>query len=132
MLNQIGTFTVDQSATGRLQQTWKGVQVRDVLGQPLVLYAQGGAQNTLPPNLDPTTDAQAETAAGDRVGRSPTVNSQGGVSQRQRTSAVNENFAGHNGVAGPIPVAAGIIRLMNDRRPVTTPQTAPVDGNTLP
>jgi len=47
ILNQIGTLTVDQSGTGRLRQKVESVQVRNVVGQAIVLYSQNGsAPNT--------------------------------------------------------------------------------------
>jgi hypothetical protein len=35
MTHQLGTLTVDQSGTGRLQQTVEGVQVKDIVGQAI-------------------------------------------------------------------------------------------------
>ena len=61
MTHQIGTLTVDQSGTGRLQQTVEGVQVQDVVGQAIVLYSSSASANTpLPPNLDAAADPNAD------------------------------------------------------------------------
>ena len=59
-LSQIGTITIDQSGTGRMQQRVEGVQVRNVVGQAIVLYSHGGSpQTTLPANLNGSAGATA-------------------------------------------------------------------------
>jgi len=51
-LNQIGTITVDQSGTGRMQQRVESAQVRNVVGQAIVLYSQNASSpETLPADL---------------------------------------------------------------------------------
>jgi hypothetical protein len=42
-MNRIGTITVDQSGTGRMQQKVEGMQVRNVVGQAIVLYSQAAS-----------------------------------------------------------------------------------------
>jgi len=110
--NQIGTLTVDQSGTGRLQQVVEGMQVRDVVGLAVVIYSQTSApQNTLPPNLDPTADPNGgQPAAGSNPsgGASPTgVGPRAGVVPP--ASAIQPDGDKKN------LVAAGIIRLVSDR-----------------
>jgi hypothetical protein len=112
MLNQIGTLTVDQSGTGRMQHLVEGVRVRDVVGQAIVLYAQTGNEQTLPANLDPTVDPAGGKAASDAA--QPTGNN-------PAANAIPTAGAS----TAPKPVAAGIIRFMSDRRPNT--ETPPAD-----
>jgi hypothetical protein len=119
-LNQIGTITVDQSGTGRMQQNIESMQVRNVVGQAIVLYSQSGSpKTTLPANLN----GSAGTATRQGVIDAPTT------SGSQRDTVLNSGPA-----AGPqVPVAGGIIQLVTDRRPPATtgPQTsqAPVGTN---
>lgn len=116
-LNEIGTLTVDQSGTGRMQQTVEGVQVRNVVGQAIVLFSQGGAQPTLPANLN----GAAGTATRQGVVDSGSARGSQGVVGGAQAGAVPE--AGAAGQATPgarLPVAAGIIRLISDRRPPIT------------
>jgi hypothetical protein len=119
-LNQIGIITVDQSGTGRLQQTVESMQVRNVVGQAIVLYSQGGPQTTLPANLN----GSAGTTTRQGVVDAPTANGS------QPGAALN---SGQPTVGPQVPVAGGIIQLVTDRRPPATtgPQTsqAPVGTN---
>jgi len=63
MAHEIGTITVDQSGTGRMQHVVEGMQVRNVVGQALVIYTSGTTPAvTLPPNLDATVDPAAKAA----------------------------------------------------------------------
>ena len=49
----IGTLTVDQSGTGRMEQLAEGMQVRSVVGEAIVICSQPKASNrSLPPDLD--------------------------------------------------------------------------------
>jgi hypothetical protein len=97
-LNEIGTLTIDQNGTGRLQQVVEGVQVRDVVGQAIAIFAPANPATTpLPPAGQPVNDAAAAAAASTRT--IPPVRA----------------------ATGSMPVAAGIIRLVADRRP---PETA--------
>jgi hypothetical protein len=136
-LNQIGTLTVDESGTGRMQQVVEGVQVRDVVGQAIVIFSQAGAQPTrLPANLDPSADPATGPAA------APTQSAQ--RSQSVKPSPPS-NEAVQAGVQNPrlgnsqLPVAAGLIRLVSDRRPAgtgvdptgTAPVTNPTPGAEL-
>jgi membrane-associated protease RseP (regulator of RpoE activity) len=109
-LNQISTITVDQSGTGRMQQTVEGVQVRGVVGQAIVLYSQGAPQNTLPADLN------GAAGPGSRAGVHDTALSR----SSQGTGNQNEgkNAGGTPGTR--LPVAGGIIRLISDRRPTET------------
>jgi hypothetical protein len=112
-LSQIGILTVDQSGTGRLQQVVEGVQVADIVGQAIVIYASADLPQTIiPPNTnvsgvregagDPNVAAQSQPAAGLRE------------APRQAAPGV----AGAVQVNGSTqPVAAGVIQLLSDRRP---------------
>jgi hypothetical protein len=103
-LNQIGTLTVDNSGTGRMQQLVEGVQVRDVIGLALVIYSQPKAdQTTLPANLDPTLD--------------PVPQGRG-----QPNPAGPQEKTAAPAVQPSTPVAGGVIRLISDRRPIGTEQ----------
>jgi hypothetical protein len=117
---QIGTLTVDQSGTGRLQQVVEGVSVQDVVGQAIAIYSTNATQpnTTLPPNLDNTvdttaekTDRQVQAAGPENVARSPNRPSLRG--------RVDNNVDNANRAANSNVVAGGIIRMMSD--PTTTP-----------
>ncbi|HEX3600354.1 MAG TPA: PDZ domain-containing protein [Lacipirellulaceae bacterium] len=98
MANEIGTLTVDQSGTGRMQHVVEGMQVRNVVGQALVIYTSGTTPAvTLPPSLDTTVDPAGKTA-----GSAPPI--------QQHANGVTTS-------GEQKPVAAGIIRLISDRRP---------------
>jgi membrane-associated protease RseP (regulator of RpoE activity) len=105
-MQQIGTLTVDQSGTGRMQNVVEGAQVKVVVGQAIAIYPQTSStadqKTTLPPNLDPTANPG-------------TSNTDAAQSRGGQTS---------NGG----PVAAGIIRLIGDRRPGPAAGTAPEDA----
>jgi hypothetical protein len=131
MTHQIGTLTVDQSGTGRLQQTVEGVQVKDIVGQAIVLYSSNPSENTpLPPNLDAAADPNAvprSTPAGRARGAA--------IQNSPQATTPNRNVATATGsFGGQIPVAGGLIRLMSDgsATPPTTPQdqptTVPLEG----
>ncbi len=97
MVNQIGTLTVDQSGTGRMQKVVEGLQVRNIVGQALVIYAPATVPTaTLPPNLDATADPV-------------TTNSPETVTTKNVASTSTSNSL--------TPIAAGIIRLLPDRQP---------------
>jgi hypothetical protein len=119
-LNQIGTITVDQSGTGRMQQKVESMQVRNVVGQAIVLYSQGGSpQTTLPANLN---------------GSAGTARQQGVVDAPTASGSQSDTALIRGQTAGPqVPVAGGIIQLVTDRRPppTTGPQTSqtPVGTN---
>lgn len=128
MIKEIGTLTVDQSGTGRIQQTVEAMQVRDVVGQALVLYAQSGSnQKTLPPNLDPTVDPAAVDLPAGQTGNPPN-----GAPVANRPAIRGGGPGGLVGpsagavaaptIGAPVPVAAGIIRLVSDHQP------APIDS----
>jgi len=124
-LNQIGTITIDQSGTGRMQQKVEGVQVRNVVGQAIVLYSQGGApQTTLPANLNGSTaGATRQGVVDSATARNPqgTTDANGGQgSPAAQTAALQPATAG-----AQVPVAGGIIQLVNDRRPPPTASQAP-------
>jgi hypothetical protein len=93
-INDIGTLTVDQSGTGRMQHVVEGIRVQNVVGQALIIssFATPRAK-TLPPNLDATADPASRKPA-----------------ERADVSAPST-------ANGTIPAAAGIIRLISDRGP---------------
>lgn len=129
-LAQIGVLTIDQSGTGRLQQTVEGVRVRDVVGQAIVIYAPATPpQTTVPPNTNVSGTRGGSTAtnqypAGNApAGNAPAGNAAAGntpaaAQSRQVPGRTPQQIANTAPLAGtPVPVAAGIIRLMSDRRP---------------
>lgn len=114
----VGMLTVDQSGTGRLQQTVEGVLVRDVVGQAIVLYIQAAsAPTTLPPNLDPTIDAAVGEGTVDRV-QSPAAAARPSTNLNNAAMATRPDASATPlATASQAPVAGGIIRLFPDRRP---------------
>jgi hypothetical protein len=124
-LAQIGVLTIDQSGTGRLQQVVEGVRVRDVVGQAIVIYAPAAPpQTTVPPNTN-VSGTRGEATA-NSTAQYPDGNAPAGAQSQQgpgrtpqpvpgRTSPQVANTGPLSG--SPVPVAAGIIRLMSDRRP---------------
>jgi hypothetical protein len=115
----IGTLTVDQSGTGRLQQTVESVRVQDVVGQAIVIYSQntGPGPATLPPNLDVTNDPQnvPETADPRQATTAPTAVAGADVAPPAGIVGNNRQV-----IAGNTPVAAGLIRMMNGNVPGAT------------
>ena len=102
-LNQIGTITVDQSGTGRMQQKVESAQVRNVVGQAIVLYSQASS---------PQTAHNATGAPGSPASQTAIAQPAAGTTQ--------------------VPVAGGIIQLVTDRRPPasTGPQTSQTPAGT--
>jgi hypothetical protein len=102
-LNHIGTITVDQTGTGRMQQKVESAQVRNVVGQAIVLYSQGSS---------PQTASTAPGAQGSTASQTVTAQPTTGGTQ--------------------VPVAGGIIQLVTDRRPPATtgPQTSRTPAGT--
>jgi PDZ domain len=120
----VGTLTVDQSGTGRLQQVVEGVRVRDVVGQAIVIYAPATPPTTtVPPNTNVSgtrgeTASAAATAQQQQPGNTPGTNQ-----PRQLPGTTPQQLATTGPITGagtPTPVAAGVIRLMSDRRPNAT------------
>jgi hypothetical protein len=88
-----------------MQHVVEGLQVQAVVGQAIAIYSQNSAnanqKTTLPPNLDPTTDPAA-----------------GNASNPSQANGAQARNGAANGVNGNnTPVAAGIIRLINERGP---------------
>lgn len=130
MIRDIGVLTVDQSGTGRMQQTVEAIQVDDVVGQAIVLYSQpNGKPKTLPPNLDPTVDPTAPDLAAGQPGN---PSNGAPVASRPASRGTELGGAGQptagavaaptNG--GPAPVAAGIIRLVSGHQPAAVNSAA--------
>jgi hypothetical protein len=116
---QIGVLTVDQSGTGRLQQIVEGVRVRDVVGQAIVIYAPAAPpQTTVPPNTN-VSGTRGDTTP-TSTPQYPDGNAPAAAQPRQVPGQTPQQVATNTGpLAGTlVPVAAGIIRLMSDRRPI--------------
>jgi hypothetical protein len=127
--SQIGLLTIDQSGTGRLQQVVEGARVRDVVGMAIVIYAPSApAETTVPPNTN-VSGTRGETSA--VPGQPPSANDvQPASAPRQLPGGTPPQIADTGPLAGsPTPVAAGIIRLMSDRRPNQTPSGTTGDQN---
>jgi hypothetical protein len=108
-LTQIGILTVDQSGTGRLQQVVEGAQVADIVGQAIVIYAAAKPpQTAIPPN--PNVSGVREGAGDPNV----PAESQATAGSRQAAPAVRGATQVNSSMQ---PVAAGVIRLLSDRRP---------------
>jgi hypothetical protein len=137
-LGLVGALTVDQSGTGRMQQVVEGLRVRDVVGQAIVIYAPATPPTTtVPPNtnVSGTRGETAAAAAQQRPGNVPGTNPPRQVPNGAAQQPANTGPVANTGaVAGtPTPVAAGIIRLMSDRRPsVTTPGAPGAPGQPNP
>jgi membrane-associated protease RseP (regulator of RpoE activity) len=117
----VGTLTVDQSGTGRLQQVVEGVRVRDVVGQAIVIYAPATPPTTtVPPNTN-VSGTRGETATAAATGQQQQPGNVPVTNQpRQLPGATPQQLATTGPITGagtPTPVAAGVIRLMSDRRP---------------
>jgi hypothetical protein len=114
-LAQIGVLTIDQSGTGRLQQVVEGVRVRDVVGQAIVIYAPAAPpQTTVPPNTNVSGTRGDATA----TNQYPAGNTRAAAQSRLLPGRTPQQVANTGPLSGsPMPVAAGIIRLMSDRRP---------------
>lgn len=131
-LNQIGTITVDQSGTGRMQQKVESVQVRNLVGQAIVLYSQGGSpQTTLPANLNGSAGTATPQGVVDSPASSgsPRANNANGG----QGSAAAQTAAQQPATSGSqVPVAGGVIQLVTDRRPpaTTAPQTSQAPAGT--
>lgn len=116
--NQIGTITIDQSGTGRMQQKLENIQVRSVVGQAIVLYSQGGPQTTLPANLNGSAGAASRQGVTDSTARGsqPRTDANGGQGSAASQTAALQPATPES----QVPVAGGIIQLVNDRRPPPT------------
>jgi hypothetical protein len=155
---RIGTLTVDQSGTGRMQQVVESVRVQDVVGQAIAIYSQNGVpQTTLPPALDATADPlagrqqaagqqQPESAARAGATQSTETSSGAATAEPGPTNGVNDTPAAANNAVNGLdangPIAGGLIRLMSERLPgeagasptgqgLPNPQT-PVDAQLAP
>jgi hypothetical protein len=126
----VGTLTIDQGGTGQLQQVVDGVSVQHVVGQAIVIYAQGDQLRGLPPtnrNAGAAAPGQPRTGQTGIVAQPPANQPRGGAatapSAARRAGA--PALGADQAFAGPVPVAAGIIRLMSDQpagEGVGTPQ----------
>ncbi|HEY3391697.1 MAG TPA: PDZ domain-containing protein [Lacipirellulaceae bacterium] len=132
----VGMLTVDQSGTGRMQQVVEGVRVRDVVGQAIVIYAPATPPTTtVPPNTNVSgtrgeTATAAAAAAAAAQQQPPGTNVPGTNQPRQLPGAAPQQLATTAPITGtPTPVAAGVIRLMSDRRPnASAPGTTGATG----
>jgi hypothetical protein len=125
-LSQIGILTVDQSGTGRLQQVVEGVQVAEIVGQAIVIYAPTRPpQTAIPPN--PNVSGVREGAGDPNVPAESQATA--GATQAPRQNAAVAAAAQVNGATQP--VAAGVIRLLSDRRPALGAADSPT-GELIP
>ena len=129
-LTQIGTLTVDQSGTGRMQQVVEGLQVRDVVGQAIVIYQPADLpETTVPPNTNVSGTATATPGASSgQVQVDPRA---GGAQARPLTPAPPQQAANPAQRTGAptMPIAGGVIQLLTDRRP---DGAAPAGDTTVP
>ena len=142
-LSEIGVLTIDQSGTGRLQQVVEGVQVRDVVGQAILIYPPVAPPETIvPPNakvsdITGRRGAALQAGAGQRTSDAQTATAQRPAPGASRGAArplpANEGEAAVQ-VAGKSakPVAGGVIRLVSDRRPPDATPAATTDGAAQP
>jgi hypothetical protein len=112
-LSAIGNLIVDQSGTGRLQQIVEGIQVRDVVGQAVVIFAPIAPTQTLvPPNTN-VSNPRAAAAGNSQSATQPQPSAGSGQLPGHGQSAVGDQPLDNR----PMPIAAGVIRLISDRRP---------------
>jgi len=123
----IGTLTVDQNGTGRLQQVVEAARVQDIVGLAIVIYSQGGeTQAAQHGNLNSAEGAALRQPEGARTGNtgvSPTGNR--GAGQQAGAASGREDASGMNEGR---PVAGGTIRLMSERNPGEAGGAAGVEG----
>ena len=113
---------MDQSGTGRLQQVVEGVQVADIVGQAIVIYAPAKPpQTAIPPNQN--VSGLREGAGDPNVPVQP----QGARPLREtcRVRRCRKPLAMLQVNGSTQPVAAGVIRLLSDRRPAITTGDSP-------
>jgi hypothetical protein len=130
-LLQIGMLTIDQSGTGRFQQVVEGARVRDVTGMAIVLYAPSGPPaTTVPPNTNVSGTRGDTRAAADQQTTPGNVQTASEPRQLPGRTPPPPQVADTGPLSGsPTPVAAGIIRLMSDRRPTPTAPGTTGDQN---
>jgi hypothetical protein len=129
---RIGTFTVDQNGTGRLQQVVESVAVQDVVGQAIVIYAQNAVQQARPP-----VDSNANSAPLPGAGRQPVTGGPGRGTSRPaevaptgsaqnppETSVPAPTTTATNGAVGNKPIAGGLIRMLAEVNPAATGDAA--------
>jgi hypothetical protein len=121
----IGMLTIDESGTGRLQQEVKGIRVREVVGQVIVIYAPAEPPETTVPANPNVASEDANVA--------PSV-SQAAANVRPTGTASRSAPQSADGITSTLglaadgaarPVAVGMIRLLPDRRPTTDGTSAP-------
>jgi hypothetical protein len=139
---QIGMITVDQSGSGQLQQVVEAVQVQDVVGQAIVIYApNANPQATLPPNVNTEDRANvASRTAGASTVRSTQQPSQAAdaaglkstTTQQRPANRAPANTANANPVGENTPVAGGVIQLMTQGVPDAAGTTAEQELQDIP
>jgi hypothetical protein len=128
-LPHVGTLTIDQSGEGSLQQVVDGVLVRDVLGKAIVIYASADSPQTVIPANPIVPQTKADTAARQSQPSSPQP---GAVDAPQAPGRGQHSDVAAQPPENPrVPVAAGLIRLFSEHRPITatandTPTNQPV------
>jgi len=110
-LGDIGTLTVDQSGTGRMQKTVESLRVRNVVGQAIILYSQGNSgQPTLPANLNGSAGAASKQGVVDAPNAA-----QANAASKSAGATGSTTTAAQQGLPNSrVAVAAGIIQLVPD------------------
>jgi hypothetical protein len=118
MFLPIGLLTIDESGTGRLQHEIKGIRVRDVVGQAIVIHASvDQPEATVPANLDVASAGADGTPSVSQAAANVQPSSTTSRPARQSAVATTSDVGlAADGTAKP--VAVGMIRLLPDRRPV--------------
>ncbi|HEX5472717.1 MAG TPA: hypothetical protein VFW73_12575, partial [Lacipirellulaceae bacterium] len=112
--NDIGTITINQNGVGRMQQTVQGMKVQNVVGQAIVIYGPTGIFRAHVP--DSKGDVSSPSGEGG-ITRSSARSSQGNINGSQGAKNSQAAASGTTATGSGGPVAAGIIRLISDRRP---------------
>jgi hypothetical protein len=135
---QIGTLSVDQSGTGRMQQHVEGVQVEAVIGQAIAIYSEDARPGTnLPPALQRGVDPVARDAtvqgggasgnaaalrasgANPPARRNATVRgggASGNIAAQGSTTPVDGPFPNPTGPNSMLPVAGGLIQQITGQQ----------------
>jgi len=109
-LGDIGTLTVDQSGTGRMQKTVETMRVRNVVGQAVILYSGNSGQPTLPANLNGSAGAASKQGVVDAPNAA-----QGNAASKSAGTTGSTTTAAQQGLPNSrVAVAAGIIQLVPD------------------
>jgi hypothetical protein len=117
-LSQVGVITVDENGTGTLQQVIEGIRVRDITGQAIVIHAPSKPSESTSTANPSTTSARAGGVTPSNQDASDAVRSGTAANRAPQQHSLPASELGQTPDSTG-PIAAGIIRLLPDRRPTT-------------